>query len=627
MADPVVIYPEDFTGQAASNRIVGEQIIITAPGDRRYHTAMPKFAPMYEKGLTVFLRRLDGVIIELHIGIDFYMSHKFGEASLATMHPIYGSISFLRRDIVGTLIVNYQTLGGDWTIDEQKILEILANQTRNPRVTAWEQVANPPREFPVVNHPWNLDDMVGQKEILEILERFYLAFVASLDPNGGGGALAAHLADLANPHQTTPAKIGAYTTQQVDQLLTHYLAANGIAFDSTRLGGKLLAEVMQDVVGVKVSRATAADTSGTAAVATKANDSDRLAGQTLQQIVDMINQSTGSNALKFNGKTYEEVRTDYMSGTAANSNKLGGKTLAEIMSDVASAGGDAQTLQGRSYQQIMDAVVVTKVGRATRADNATNSDQLGGKNLATIMSEMAMVVPDLANNSSKVYGLGFDELAAALSDSDFIPYGSISYPIEGIVVENPNTGGTADPLYNYALIADVPVPLTGDGTKWDSTVRSLGSALSIQVFFRGHTDRMRAVFTTDKNTTGYTKYASDFPMANNVRLGVRIVPSGIFDAGGVEAKKIQLWIKVLKSMNPREYSIFQYQRNSVRVHSDDTTFGRVTNHTLVELNSVVWEGPTAASGSDPDLRDDTQNGFDHMADTITTLTAVAANPA
>lgn len=624
MADPVVIYPEDFTGQAASNRIVGEQIIITAPGDRRYHTAMPSFAPMYEKGLTVFLRRLDGVIIELHIGIDFYMSHKFGEASLATMHPIYGSISFLRRDIVGTLIVNYQTLGGDWTIDEQKILEILANQTRNPRTTAWEQVANPPREFPVVNHPWNLDDMVGQKEILEILERFYLAFVASLDPNGGGGALAAHLADMANPHQTTPAKIGAYTTQQVDQLLTHYLAANGIAFDSTRLGGKLLAEVMQDVVGVKVSRATAADTAGTAAVATKANDSDRLAGQTLQQIVDMINQSTGSNALKFNGKTYEEVRTDYMSGTAANSNKLGGKTLAEIMSDVASAGGDAQTLQGRSYQQIMDAVVVTKVDRATRADNATNSDQLGGKNLATIMSEMAMVVPDLANNSSKVYGLGFDELIDNIFASDQVEFDATPFDLDTIPVATPNNGGTQDPNYHYAWIGQFLIP-GAEPDVYDPTIRRLGCAMDISLFCEEQTYRTR-IDTALIGLDASLKYFSDLPFDGKIQFGLSQADSPYISPGGVRAKFNFLYMKYRKDLNLHKYGVFRFVKNQFIFTDGAGLINRVSDHTEVALNAVTWQ-PQESTGGDASLRIDTQAGFDHVADTITTLTVTAANPA
>lgn len=147
MADPVVSYPFDPTGQAQSNRITGEQIIVLAPGDRLFHYTMVRFAPMFEQGLNVRLRDLNNNIIQLFPGVDYYLSHHFMDASLATMHEIYGSISFLRRDIVGTLIVDYNTLGGIWTLDAAQITEILANRVYNPRIRTWEQVTNRPVDF------------------------------------------------------------------------------------------------------------------------------------------------------------------------------------------------------------------------------------------------------------------------------------------------------------------------------------------------------------------------------------------------------------------------------------------------------------------------------------------------
>lgn len=389
MADQYA-YPFDPTGQAASNRIVDEQIIVNSPGDRLFHFTLPKFAPFFEEGAELKLRTLDGSIIPLTNKVDYYFSHKFMEATLATMHPVWGSITFLRRDIVGTLLFTYQTLGGEWTVDYQKILEIMVNTSVNPRITTWEQVTDRPREFPVIDHPWNLVDMVGWSDVVDVLERFLNAYIASLDPNTGGGSSAiiyAHINNFLNPHRTTADQVGAFSKEEINAILADYRKKTDPVTDSERLNGKTYGQVMAD-----------------AAAQTVAN-SQRLNNYTYAQLAVEILKGTAANALKLEGRNTQELAELILAGKAANSDKLDGFTRQEILAQVQGAGGDAQTLQGKSLLDIMNDVVATKVNLAA------NAEKLEGRTTAQLITYLTSAMkPDNATNADQIANMDVNAL-------------------------------------------------------------------------------------------------------------------------------------------------------------------------------------------------------------------------
>lgn len=626
MADPVVSYPFDPTGQAQSNRITGEQIVIVAPGDRLFHYTMPRWAPMFEAGHVLKLRDLNNSIIPLTMGVDYYLSHKFADASLATMHDIFGSISFLRRDIVGTLIADYNTLGGIWTLNPSQIAEILANRVFNPRIRTWEQVTFRPVDFPVIDHPWNLDDMVGMKEIIEMMERFYVTYLGSLDPSTGGGLINAHLADFANPHRTSANQTGAYSYAQIDNMLTQFLGINGVAFNSNRLGGKTLAEIFLDAVNIKVRNAFQADTATSATRAVTSADSEKLAGQTLQQIINSLQSST-SDASRFNGKTYEEVRADFMGGTAANADKLGGQTLQQIKSELQAATGDAVTLQGRSYDQLMQQVVTTKVNNATRADNAGGADTLNGKTASQIIAEAASVVPDVAHNAEHVFGLDFDDLVTTIVESDvydaLMPQVTLQVNPAAVTINRPNDGGNLDPDYLYTIVGEFLIPGTEVPPWWDSSQATISSSLDIFMFWKGHTNRIRLDATAFEHPSGnsFMKYYSDLLVDGQVQFGLRRLISPYKSTTGVQAYFNQVWMKFNKNLDLKHYQVFHLARNSF-ILRDPLTTG-FWDHTSIGVSAVVWQ-PQENPGSVSELAEDTQAAFDAMGDHITVLIATPA---
>lgn len=199
-----VTYPFDPTGSNPLCRIVNEQHVLTSLNDTDlYQIVIPSAAPFFTNNLIMTFRNPDQSVRTLVEGIDYYFTHHFIGATKATAKPLAGSITFLDKDITGVLRLTYQTIGGVWTLDDNQIAELLANINNNPRTTAWEQVVQLPFAFPVIDHEWDLVDMVGASEIVDAIQGIRDAVLA-----GNAGGISAHVADKNNPHEVTKTQVG-----------------------------------------------------------------------------------------------------------------------------------------------------------------------------------------------------------------------------------------------------------------------------------------------------------------------------------------------------------------------------------------------------------------------------------
>jgi len=349
-------YPFDPTGTLASNKITGEQQILTAQNFRDYKFIIPKLAPYFYDSLVITFRDQNNNVIPLVENVDWYPTHWFISASRACAKPIYGSITFLNTSLAGVVTLSYQTLGGIWNIDEALMDQILNDKLRNPRTTSWDSVSEMPINFPVIDHPWDLVDMVGMSEVVEALDGIRNAI---LDPGGGGGDLQAHLQNFSNPHKVTAAQVNlgsvanyppasqpqaiagadnaSYMTplrtkQLVDQFVLnplndhindesnpHHVTAEQVGtYDSTTID-QLLASKL-----------------GTAQAAA---DSQHFGGKTPAEFTADVLLGTAANSVKFADKTYDQVKTDILTGKAADSTLFDGRTPSEFAAWVISQGG------------------------------------------------------------------------------------------------------------------------------------------------------------------------------------------------------------------------------------------------------------------------------------------------
>jgi hypothetical protein len=207
------IYPEDPTGSLASNKITGEQQTLSpvASTTTKFRLIVPTYAPFFVGTDVVTLTDPQGNVTTLTRFKDYYPSYVFISASRACALPIAGGLTFLNNNLVGTLSLTYQTLGGNWTLDINTLTDIVANATVNPITVSWEDVTDLPEIFPPVNHIWDVEDMVGADDIVSAIDAITDSVL-----QGGQQGLAEHEADHNNPHVTTAAQVGAYTTTQSD---------------------------------------------------------------------------------------------------------------------------------------------------------------------------------------------------------------------------------------------------------------------------------------------------------------------------------------------------------------------------------------------------------------------------
>lgn len=169
------LYPLDITGRAATNKVVNERQTLNPPpppeemdGEITFHFIMPFAGPFYR----------DSVVLKhittgrtLNRGTDWTVGHKFVGATYeteGTRGGIWGSIMFYDRALAGQVeITEYQNLGGEWTLNENKILEIISNRLADPRTLSFEEVADKPNVFPPLPHDHDITDVTGAKELIE----------------------------------------------------------------------------------------------------------------------------------------------------------------------------------------------------------------------------------------------------------------------------------------------------------------------------------------------------------------------------------------------------------------------------------------------------------------------------
>lgn len=206
-------YSHDPTGTASANKITNETHALAALGSSElphFHIVVPRYAPFFADSAEISFISPESVTTALTHGIDYIFTHPFVGASRGTAKPVYGSILILNTELQGTIRLDeYQTLGGDWVVDDTKIAEILADRVYNPRITTWEVIADLPAVYPPVFHQWDLDDMVGMTEVVAAM-----VDLADTISSNALSTMGVHLAAV-NPHGITPAIIGAAASDHV----------------------------------------------------------------------------------------------------------------------------------------------------------------------------------------------------------------------------------------------------------------------------------------------------------------------------------------------------------------------------------------------------------------------------
>lgn len=350
-------YAFDVTGELAANKITGEEHVLTGRNSQDFQIIVPRLAPYFIDSLVLSFRNPDGSLRVLQRGKDWVYSHYFWEASHSLAKPVYGSITFTNRNLTGIVVIDYQTLGGDWTIDMNKITELLGDRIHNPPVTTWEQVVQYPVKFPVIVHDFNVVDIHGPGHVIDALKALEET-IRKLPERSGGG----------NGGGNTPPSINATKKQlgldKIRNLTTLPLNVNNSESDEYYLTPASLNNLLTyqhfknlaanrdflDPLIQSLSFYTKQQMDQKLAsklgVNDKAADSDKLGGRTTQQLAAFILQGKAADTAKINGKTPEQFIVDVVKSVNTGIDEKINNALSGI-----SGGSAAQTIQNLPANQ------------------------------------------------------------------------------------------------------------------------------------------------------------------------------------------------------------------------------------------------------------------------------------
>lgn len=158
------LLPFDETGSLATNLKTEQHSIVSANGiDHAF--IVPQWAPFFKSGFAIFHVESGKFLNE---GEDFEFTHDFQEAYERLSRHVYGSITLLNPNLVGTFQLQFQSLGGDFVTPTTQAIENGFDALLSLQTTTWDNVVSI-ETFPPTMHEIPLSDIEGVTEIINQL--------------------------------------------------------------------------------------------------------------------------------------------------------------------------------------------------------------------------------------------------------------------------------------------------------------------------------------------------------------------------------------------------------------------------------------------------------------------------
>ena len=160
-------YPYNPNGDREDCKIRDEICNLTLTNGEDYQFIIPKYSPFFEKGLKVKSLSKNK---DLQINVDFILTHKFKSANDYLNQKIFGSITFLDKELTGEIQLTYLTLGGDFTNKDSLALEQLVANLTGHRTVKWEDILDKPITFPPSPHVHTPGEIMDMNDVIASLD-------------------------------------------------------------------------------------------------------------------------------------------------------------------------------------------------------------------------------------------------------------------------------------------------------------------------------------------------------------------------------------------------------------------------------------------------------------------------
>ncbi len=207
-------YPYDPSGVAATNLITDELRSVQPPSDiNQASFVIPLKGPFFVESLKIYTaKNKQGTrLIE---GKDFFITHDFVAGSNWLGKPLAGGIAFTNALYTGNAYFTYQTLGGEFVVNDVSILEGITRKLyADVRFVTWDQLTGVPSAFPPDAHQHVVTDIKTLADVVTSLNSIAAALVGSMDDDTTGGSSDSAALSLIRQHLS--ATSGAHTPQSV----------------------------------------------------------------------------------------------------------------------------------------------------------------------------------------------------------------------------------------------------------------------------------------------------------------------------------------------------------------------------------------------------------------------------
>lgn len=467
---PNPVYAFDPHGTNPQNIIRDERHTITVKNNYDFNYIIPDYAPFFTNDFKIYTKTQAGAKQYLVEGVDYVFGMRFIQAQTMAGKVVYASVSFINRNYSGDVYLEYRTMGGEWTISQEKIATILSDWVHNPVETSWEQVADLPHAFPPITHTHpvgkltTVDDLIeeirklsgtSQTLIENIVQNKITQAIAKINKNTIGlgnvrnlpilpvnrgddrsdnfymtprgtvdiienyvmPTLRAHINATGNVHNMTAADINAVSLDDFNNALNNKLGKTEKAADTSKVDGRNSTQLKNWILkGTSDNTVKFNGLSYTQMIEDVTNRMNQLidaaTGANNTLIVNQIADLTSGNTKKFDGRTPDQYADWLLNNKDIDADTLNGKTSAQIITE-ARTGIDAVRLDGATRQQIID-----------EARTNVNAVTLGGKTINEIRQELSTTLNATTIDNKNLTQIIAEAVAAANGNVDAVTLNS-----------------------------------------------------------------------------------------------------------------------------------------------------------------------------------------------------------
>ena len=359
MISVILKYPLDLTGKNANNLVTGEVHVLNTGVNRAF---VPSYGPFFTKSLIVREASTNKL---LTANVHYKAIQLEPTATADSGLEVCCIIVITDTSISSRVIIDYQVVGGDYSASVYALQQMIDALNLDNRAVAWGDVIGKPSEYVPAEHRHDAGDLYGFEYLVAAIEELRQAIIIGDDAshdaiykyvdlkNGAQDTAVAtnkqtmdtHIANTANPHQTTKSQVGlgnvlnygiATTADaQAGTSNTLYMTPLRVKEAISKIAGDSLTGHLTDKNNPHAVTKSQVEL-GNVQNFGIATDTEAQIGSATNKYMTpyavklALGSISANNAIHFNNKTYAEVLAAAAAQTSANSTKFNGYTYAEV---------------------------------------------------------------------------------------------------------------------------------------------------------------------------------------------------------------------------------------------------------------------------------------------------------